>query len=174
MTERTRSCPVCGAAYAPRDPTCATCGIELGLPRLGPASGTLASPGARALGAILDGLVVNVAALLLVLVAPGDLAPVLVWIGIAGYDIGAHAIWGRTVGKVVVGTRCESLDGDVPGFRRAALRWLVPAAPVVVATVWTGVSLLAVPWGIAVFAPIFGAERRGLHDRAAGTRVVRV
>jgi uncharacterized RDD family membrane protein YckC len=125
------------------------------------------------LGAIVDGIVVNVLAVLLVRVAPGDVAPLLVWTGIAGYDIGAHAIWGRTIGKVVAGTRCESLGGEVPGFARAAVRWLVPAAPVWLATVWAGVSLVALPWSIAVFAPIFGPSRRGLHDRAAGTRVVR-
>jgi uncharacterized RDD family membrane protein YckC len=46
------------------------------------------------------------------------------------------------------------------GYGRAWLRWL-------------GSGLAALPFGLGFLGVLFGAERRGLHDWIAGTRVVR-
>jgi uncharacterized RDD family membrane protein YckC len=76
---------------------------------------------------------------------------------------------GRTVGKVLFGTRvARLLKGTRPDWGQAFMRALVP------------VAALSVPWELgpglyvcvflsATFSPI----RRGLHDQAAGTVVVR-
>jgi uncharacterized RDD family membrane protein YckC len=81
---------------------------------------------------------------------------------------GEHA--GQTLGKQLLGLRvvCDS-HGRVSG-RRAAGRELLIKAPF-----WTGsVSLLFLPAIVNAGFTIFDPERRGIQDRATGTRVVRV
>ena len=76
---------------------------------------------------------------------------------------------GQTIGKIVAGTRVVGIDDARVGFLRAvALR------------VWPGeiisrahVPLLPLLLFIDVLV-IFGASRRCVHDRIAGTKVIRV
>jgi uncharacterized RDD family membrane protein YckC len=80
-----------------------------------------------------------------------------------GYLVGFTAAVGQTIGKMAAGIRVVPLDGPVegrPSLRQVAVRtaaYLVSAAPL----------------GLG-FLPALAGERRALHDRLAGTRVVRV
>jgi uncharacterized RDD family membrane protein YckC len=80
---------------------------------------------------------------------------------------GKHA--GQTLGKQLFGLRvvCDTLGVIAP--RRATIRELLVKAPF-----WTGsISLLFVPAIVNGVWSIVDPERRGLQDRATGTRVVR-
>lgn len=71
-----------------------------------------------------------------------------------------HWLWGQTMGKMLVGARVVTVDGGPLSFRRSlgrTLAWILAALPV-----GAGLLLAAI------------ADRRGLHDRLAGTRVERV
>jgi uncharacterized RDD family membrane protein YckC len=68
---------------------------------------------------------------------------------------------GQTLGKMAAGVRVVPEDSDGPlDLGRAFLRTLM----------W---GLLAVPAGLGFLTALFSRDRRGLHDRFAGTRVVR-
>jgi uncharacterized RDD family membrane protein YckC len=80
---------------------------------------------------------------------------------------GAHA--GQSLGKQAFGLRVVCDSHGVITRRRAAGRELLVKAPF-----WTGsISLLFLPAIVNGVWTIFDPERRGLQDRAAGTRVVR-
>lgn len=68
-----------------------------------------------------------------------------------------------------VGTRVVvEEDGALPGWRRAMLRWALPGVAGRLPYIGLGVSL-------AIMASlVLDPRRRGLHDRFAGTIVVRV
>lgn len=75
---------------------------------------------------------------------------------------------GRTVGKIALGTRVVRLvDGGRPTWSEAAMRALVPLALGAIPQV--GVVLGLVVYSLALWNPL----RQGLHDKAAGTLVVR-
>jgi uncharacterized RDD family membrane protein YckC len=81
----------------------------------------------------------------------GSVWPLVVLIVEYTFFIG---LFGQTPGKFVVGIRCVSVSTGGPiGLPRAALR--------------------AVLLALIVPALIMDADRRGLHDRAAGSVVVR-
>jgi uncharacterized RDD family membrane protein YckC len=104
-----------------------------------------------------------------------DLSPgVLSLLAIAGflflalYEIVPIALWGRTPGKVVVGTRVVGMDdGRVPGWKRSLLRWALPALAWRIKVV--GWVLPLVLRGTLVTDPL----RQGVHDKLAGTIVVK-
>jgi uncharacterized RDD family membrane protein YckC len=77
-----------------------------------------------------------------------------------GYLV-AFTAGGQTLGKMAVGVRVVAADEDsVLDLGRAVVRellWLV----------------LAIPAGLGFLTTVFGPNHRGLHDRFAGTRVVR-
>jgi uncharacterized RDD family membrane protein YckC len=76
-----------------------------------------------------------------------------------GYLV-AFTAGGRTLGKMLAGIRVVAADpGDSLDFSRAFLRELVWCA-------------LALPAGLGLLT-VFGRGHRGVHDRFAGTRVVR-
>ena len=78
-----------------------------------------------------------------------------------GYWLAFTAGGGQTLGKMATGLRVVSADPRSPvDLRRASIRVLV----------WFG---LALPAGLG-FLTALGGEHRGMHDRCAGTRVVRV
>ena len=139
----------------------------------------LASIAQRVGGALIDGLLVSmvvVVPLLLGLIELDNLerslpGPVLFGLFLFGaiYTIVPTALWGQTLGKIAVGTRVVAeQDGSLPGWRRAALRWALPGIIGRLPFVGLWVSL-------AVMASLaWDRRRRGLHDRLAGTIVVRV
>jgi uncharacterized RDD family membrane protein YckC len=77
-----------------------------------------------------------------------------------GYFV-AFTTMGQTLGKMIAGVRVLADDSDTaPDLGRSALR----------AAVWL---VLALPAGLGLLSATFSPDRRGLHDRFAGTRVVR-
>jgi hypothetical protein len=139
-------------------------------------SDELASPGRRLAAWFIDFLVLLVpAAVADVLVGPSsDVARLVLLVLDATYIVGGVAIWGRTIGRVVTRIEVVRRDGIAPpGFGVAFVRWLVPAASYPLTYFGTAGPLLSLAWVVAVYAPILGPARHGLHDRAAGTDVVR-
>jgi len=77
-----------------------------------------------------------------------------------GYFV-AFTAGGQTLGKMVAGIRVVPADTEAPlDLGRAFLRTFM----------WV---VLAVPAGLGFVTAIVARDRRGLHDRFAGTRVVR-
>jgi uncharacterized RDD family membrane protein YckC len=77
------------------------------------------------------------------------------------YFVVAHGSAGWTLGKRLVGARVVGAEGRPIGYPTAlgrALAWVVAAMP-------AGLGLLVVAWR---------RDKRGWHDRLAGTRVVRL
>jgi uncharacterized RDD family membrane protein YckC len=99
------------------------------------------------------------------------------------YLVVGVAVFGRTIGKALVGLAVVRSDGARPGWTAAVVRqsvlaagWIV--APLVHATADVDlpaiVSWISLLWPVVVLLPIiFDPDRQGLHDRAARTRVVR-
>ena len=84
------------------------------------------------------------------------------------YETMMIALLGRTVGKMALGTRVVRLvDGRRPTWSEAAMRALVPLAFGSIPKI--GVFLGATVYSLALWTPL----RQGLHDKAAGTLVVR-
>jgi len=90
--------------------------------------------------------------------------------GFAALQVYLISISGQTVGKKWFRIRIVRTDGSPAGFIHGwGLRSLVPAMGIAVLTA------LMVPVGlfaIADIALVWSAQRRTLHDRIAGTRVV--
>ncbi|MFV1962776.1 MAG: RDD family protein [Acidimicrobiia bacterium] len=85
----------------------------------------------------------------------------------AAYYIGFTVSRGQTPGKMLIGTRVVmERTSRIPGLGPSALRWAVPGVFVFL----PGVSIIsAVIYGWLLFDTL----RRGLHDKAAKTVVVR-
>lgn len=84
------------------------------------------------------------------------------------YETLMIALAGRTVGKIALGTRVVRLvDGGRPGWSESAMRALVPLSLGAIPRI--GVFLGVFVYSLAMWNPL----RQGLHDRAAGTLVVR-
>lgn len=89
-------------------------------------------------------------------------APLLAFLLVqnGGYLV-AFTATGQTLGKLIAGVRVLADDGpDAPDVGRAVLRTMV----------WFA---LAIPAGLGLVAAAFSRDGRGIHDRFAGTRVVR-
>ena len=83
------------------------------------------------------------------------------------YETVMIALFGRTVGKMALGTRVvRSVDGGRPDWYESGMRALVPLSLSAIPRV--GVLLWAFVYSMAFWNPL----RQGLHDKAAGTLVV--
>jgi uncharacterized RDD family membrane protein YckC len=139
----------------------------------------LATVGQRVVGALVDGLLTSMVVVIPLILGFVELddfdgtlpAPILLGLFLFGaiYTIVPTAMWGQTLGKIAVGTRVVvEADGTLPGWWRSTVRWALPGLagrlPVIglVVSLAVTVSLLVDP------------RRRGLHDRVAGTIVVKV
>ncbi len=76
-----------------------------------------------------------------------------------GYFTLFHALTGQTVGKMLLGLRVETLEGNPILFSQAFLRAV-------------GGVLCLIPLGLGFLHILSASEGRGLNDRLAGTRVV--
>jgi uncharacterized RDD family membrane protein YckC len=121
-------------------------GQRLGLPERG--LGSAAGFGPRILAIIIDWLPCLLAAQLLTK-NPASSALAL----FAAITVLSLGIAGRTVGHAVAGLRVALLDGRRPGFGPAVIR--------------TVLLCLVIP------PVVYNVDGRGLHDRAAGTIVLR-
>jgi len=74
---------------------------------------------------------------------------------------------GRTVGKMAFGTRVVRTDGGPVGWSASSMRALVPLSLGAIPRI--GVFLSVLVYSLALWSPL----RQGLHDKAAGTLVVR-
>ena len=139
----------------------------------------LASVGQRVVGFLADvalaGTVLLTPGMLLEgAVTPTDLGPGLTrlmalvgFVFLAVYELVPTALWGRTPGKAIVGTRVVTIGGEVPGWNGAILRWVLPAL---------AFQVHVVGWGLAILLRatlVTDPLHRGVHDRLAGTIVVR-
>jgi uncharacterized RDD family membrane protein YckC len=95
--------------------------------------------------------------------------PILIW-GV--YEVLLVARNGQTLGKMVTKIKVISAQGaDAVPTKAAGVRWLVLAIPPVLIPdllFGLGISFLVGMWFV------IDANRQGLHDKAAGTYVVRV
>jgi len=126
----------------------------------------LASPGARLGARIIDVLIVVVALLILVFTSSGSvvdamfIAP-LIW---CVYEVVLIAVRGQTLGKMLVKVKVVRVDfGSVLGAGKSVGRWIIPFAGLVVPVI----TLLVYIW------MLWDRNRQGLHDKAAGTVVVK-
>lgn len=146
-----------------------------------PASGpnALAGLGRRLLARVVDSLVLAVPAMVVVLTAvdvdvePDELRiPLGVVAALLALTVSYEVLFigwrGQTPGKMALGIRVASFaDGANPSWSAAAIRSLLPTAA---GALPFGLGLL----GILVYASAaWDRMRRGWHDKAAGTVVVR-
>ncbi|MEW6154738.1 MAG: RDD family protein [Actinomycetota bacterium] len=107
---------------------------------------------------------------------PGDIGPgpgrvfaIAGFLFLAVYEVVPVALWGRTPGKAIVGTKIvRAADGGPPGWLAAVLRWALPAI---------AFQLSVVGWVVAFGLRAYLALdplHRGAHDHLAGTLVVKV
>ncbi|MEV5569600.1 RDD family protein [Spirillospora sp. NPDC052269] len=140
--------------------------------------GILAEPGQRLLARIVDTLIVGLPVVLVLrAVLPHDTAdhwsPTSVASALLVYDAVQLALWGRTPGKRLAGVRVVTADGSRPDPARAALRAAVYAVPIALRPVPVLGLLAGILWVVNVATAFRGPERRALHDRMAGTGVVK-
>ena len=113
------------------------------------------------------------------------------------FEVGATARWSQTFGKRLADIRVVPWDdetaavaGDVRlAHWRFAARWAIPIVPGIVAAVavaivvlpgaqdgddfgWLLIGAFAVPWALVYASSLWDKNRRGWHDKAAGTIVV--
>lgn len=147
-------------------------------PPKGPNS--LASIGQRATGRIIDMVVMSIPAIILVLPfvrVDGDdvKAEIPTWVGfvalmlVIAYEAVAIAWRGQTVGKWVMGLRvARFVDGKRATPTQATMRILLPACFVAIP-----IPIVDTGWLIVYLSSMYNPLRRGWHDKAGGTIVVR-
>jgi uncharacterized RDD family membrane protein YckC len=153
-------------------------GNEVAQPAV-PAGLTLAPIGRRLAGLILDQLIIAFPAVIVILAlgyTPSDnvtsrsvltFSVCLTAVAFVYYTT-MVALLGRTFGKMALGTRVVRLiDGRRPDWSESAMRALLPLALGAIPRV--GVFLGVMVYSMAMWSPL----RQGLHDKAAGTLVVR-
>jgi len=100
---------------------------------------------------------------------------VLVVVGVQSHAV---ATSGQSLGKKLLRMRIERLDGAAPGFLHGVLirSWLMAVLAAVPGTLCMMLFIfpLAGVGFIADALSIFGRDRRCLHDRLAGTRVIQL
>jgi len=139
----------------------------------------IAEPWRRFLGFVIDWTVLVMTSLAVVAVIGIDLGdegafrlPTSVrlvqgFVG-AAYHIGFTASFGQTPGKMLIRTKVlKQRTARIPDLGSSALRWVVPGIFVFL----PGVSVISV---VVYGWLLFDTLRRGLHDKAARTVVVRV
>ncbi len=84
---------------------------------------------------------------------------VIVVIASALYYIPLTALFGATLGKYIFKLRVVRLDGSAVGWKESVLRFL-------------GMIVSNIAYYVGYFIVAFRADKRGLHDLIAGTRVI--
>ncbi len=85
------------------------------------------------------------------------------------YEIPMVALSGRTVGKMMARLKVVNVeDGQLPGWKRSTVRWLVLYGPMLIPIIGWILVLL-----IYFVSTALDPNRRPLHDRIAGTTVIR-
>ena len=137
---------------------------------------TVASPTRRFVGAMIDWLLLTTA---VVIADKEGLPNVVIVAWFSAYIVIGTALWGRTIGKLVVGSKViGAASGRAPGFPRSIIRWIVVSWGTVLEAVYgtwpIGVATVIFAILVVTYSPILWDVRcRGWHDRAADTVVVR-
>ncbi len=141
----------------------------------------LARSGQRCAARILDFIIVSVfdvaVALFIVLGESDDaeqiadrLTGVFLWSSVLFlvYEVVQVALWGRTLGKRMVGIKVvNAAHGGVPGWGKAVGRWAIPGLVYLIPIVGPLAALLC------YISLTWDRVYQGWHDKAAGTLVVR-
>ena len=94
--------------------------------------------------------------------------PTVFLVPILLYEVPLVALRGQTPGKALNNLKVVAIkDGQPPGWGRSCTRWAVLCLP------------LPIPFGavltlLIAVSPLFDPDRRGWHDKAAGTTVVNI
>ena len=84
------------------------------------------------------------------------------------YELPLTAVQGQTVGKILTKNKVVRIDnGQVPGWKRASVRWIVLYLPLLILPV-IGIPIFL----LTALSPLIDTQRRGWHDKLAGTMVV--
>ena len=84
------------------------------------------------------------------------------------YEVPLVALRGQTPGKALNNLKVVAIkDGQPPGWGRSCTRWAVLCLPLLIPFGAVLTLLIAV-------SPLFDPDRRGWHDKAAGTTVVNI
>ena len=92
--------------------------------------------------------------------------PIVILVPMLLYEVPLVALRGQTPGKILGRVKVVAvMDGNPPGWGRSCTRCAVLCLP------------LLVPFGVVLslviaMSPLFSPDRRGWHDRIAGTTVV--
>ena len=93
-----------------------------------------------------------------------------VLISVVIHELPMTALRGETIGKILTKTRVVCIDsGRVLGWKKAGIRWIVLYLPLLAAPI-VGILFFL----LTAASPLFDPQRRGWHDKAAGTIVVPV
>ncbi|MFG1998729.1 RDD family protein [Spirillospora sp. NPDC048911] len=138
----------------------------------------LAEPGQRLLARIVDTLVVGLPVAMVVREAlPGQEAEVVLPPAVAGvlflYEWLQLAAWGRTIGKRFAGIQVVRMNSGKPGVWRTFQRSVAYSAPIALRPVAILGVLAGLFWVVNAAAMYEGGQRQALHDRLAGTLVVK-
>ena len=139
----------------------------------------VATVGQRIGGALIDGLLTSMVIVVPMILGLIDFeefegtppGPVLMGLFLFGaiYTIVPTAVLGQTPGKIAVGTRVVAeADSSLPGWRRSFVRWALPGLAGRLPVVGLAVSL------VILVSLLSDPRRRGLHDKLAGTVVIKV
>jgi uncharacterized RDD family membrane protein YckC len=128
----------------------------------GPATGWWQRAGAS----IVDGLVLLIPTIIVVVAFKSSVAERIVQFAIqVAYTTAMLSTGGRTVGNMAVGTRVvDAKTGAIPGAGKALGRSLAPVLLLV---------LLIIPAILDILWPLWDRENQTLHDKMAGTYVIR-
>ncbi|WP_423920185.1 RDD family protein [Candidatus Poriferisodalis sp.] len=87
------------------------------------------------------------------------------------YEVVSVAVWGRTLGKRIVGIKVvHAVSGERPRWGKALLRWLVPSVLAAMPFIpWIG----ELWWVLCQVSLTWDRVYQGWHDKAAGTLVIK-
>lgn len=171
------------AAPAGLSPTFQTSSSEPAIDNLQKMGLVLASPGSRIVARVIDSVIVAVLAIGLFIVffaagvgggASGGLVAwaLLAAVGGAAYEVGFVALAGGTPGKLALGIRVATLEGQQPpGWGQAAARWVLNTAQLIP---FLGQLAALAIWFVSFILLFSDPLHRTLFDRVGGTVVVKV
>jgi uncharacterized RDD family membrane protein YckC len=85
------------------------------------------------------------------------------------YEVTMVRLLGRTIGKILLGIRIVRIpDGTNPDWGQSGVRYLLPGVADAIPVWFSGVFAIGI-YVTAMFDPVY----RGIHDKAAGTLVLR-
>lgn len=149
----TMPCPSCGQSAAADARFCPGCGQVL-------SSVVYAGFWIRFASYIIDAIILFVVSIVLAIAVEGLTGFLLqVAVGLV-YTIGFWIAQGATPGKMAVGIKITTVDGDDIDFGRALLRYVGYIASAIILLI--GFLMIA-----------FTGQKRGLHDYIAGTVVIK-